>query len=333
MKDFSIALKNHLYVQHQTNTSLAKDLCDLLGLSKDSVYRRLRGEASFTLDEAVCISKEYKISLDLLMSSHFNTFGTYRFRPLYDEEPQLSKNVKAVTKLFTYLAKQQGKMHYIAEAAPLFRLLATEKLRDFSVYYWKKVILNYPSHTTIKFDDDYFIPKEYLLIVEQLTQQYLGIHLTEIWTKESLKKVLFQIEYAVESGFIVSEAIVKQLYVELETLIDSVDDSATSGQNMFGGSYTLFECEIQLENNCVYTEANNVTNCFLNFNNFNNISIGDEIFSQEVASWIDNLKTRSIQLSGQAEKRRNQFIDHQKQLLDASCMNSLQYVNRRARQV
>ncbi len=330
MKAFSIALKDHLYRKHESNTSIAKDLCDLLGLSKDSVYRRLRGEASFTLDEAVCISKEYKISLDLLMSSHFNTFGTYRFRPLYKEEPQLSENVKAVTKLFTYLAKEGGALHYVAESVPLFRLLGTNKLKDFSVYYWKKVILNYTSHFAQKFDDAYFIPKEYRLIVEQLTQQYYSIDLTEIWTKESLQKMFFQIQYAVESGFIVSQSIIEELYKELEALIDELDLAATLGQNKFGNSFTLFDCEIQLENNCVYTTVNDVNNCFLNFNNFNNLSIGDEIFNQEVASWITNLKTRSIQISGQAEKQRNQFIDHQKSLLDTSHEFCLKFLNRRA---
>ncbi len=331
MKAFSIALKDHLYRKHESNTNIAKDLCDLLNLSKDSVYRRLRGEASFTLDEAVRISKAYKISLDLLMSSHFNTFGTYRFRPLYDEEPQLSENVKAVTKLFTYLAKQQGKMHYIAESVPLFRLLATNKLRDFSVYYWKKIILNYPSHQSILFDENYFIPKEYRLVVDQLVGQYHAIDLTEIWTKESLKKLLFQIQYSVESGFLRSGALITEIYKEIEELLDDVDASATSGKNKNAGTYRLFECEIQLENNCVYTEANDVTNCFLNFNNFNNISIGDDIFNQEVASWIKNLKTRSIQISGQAEKQRNQFLDYQKMLLDKSLDFCLSHLNRRAR--
>ena len=330
MKQFSIALKEHLFRQQQSNTSIAKELCDLLNLSKDSVYRRLRGEASFTLDEAVCISKAYKISLDLLMSSHFNTFGTYRFRPLYDEEPQLSENVIAVTKLFTYLAKQNGEMHYVAEAVPLFRILGTSKLRDFSVYYWKKVILNYPSHHTIKFDEDYFIPKEYRLVVEQLVSQYKSIDLTEVWTKESLNKLLFQIEYSVESGFIKETSLLNAIYDEIDEMLDEIDEASIHEKNLLKGTFTLFDCEIQLENNCVYTTANNVTNCFLNFNNFNNISIGDAVFNREVASWIQNLKKRSIQISGQAEKRRNQFFDHLKLQLDQSRTKCLQYLNRRA---
>ncbi|MFT5724587.1 MAG: hypothetical protein ACI9JN_001706, partial [Bacteroidia bacterium] len=228
MKHFSIALKEHLFLQQQSNTSLAKDLCDLLGLSKDSVYRRLRGDASFTLDEAVCISKEYKISLDLLMSSHFNTFGTYRFRPLYDEEPQLSENVKVVTKLLTYFSEQDGTLHYVAEAIPLFRLLGANKLRDFAVYYWKKVILNYPSHQLIKFDEAYFIPKEYILIVDDLVSQYHSTDLVEVWTKDTIQKLLFQIEYSVESGFITSLSIINDIYDEVKALLEEVSFAAQS---------------------------------------------------------------------------------------------------------
>ncbi len=327
MREFSVKLKDFLLNQNNSSTGLAKDLSDLLNLSRDSVYRRLRGEASFTIDEAVIIGKEYKISLDLLMSSENNTFGTYRFRPLYEAETKFSENVRAVTKLLSYFQKQQGNLCYVAEAFPIFRLLETEKLRDFAVYYWKKVILNYPSHQFIKFDEDYFIPQEYLIIVEDLVKQYQSVDLVEIWTKETIQKLLFQIEYAVESGFISSQDIINDLYSELEALLLSVNHQAQSERNKLEGNFALYDCEIQLENNCVYAESELVTNCFLNFNNFNNLSIGDEIFNQEVTMWIKNLKARSVQISGQAEKRRNQFFLAQSKMVQASLERSKAFIS------
>lgn len=50
-------------------TRLANVLIDILFIGKEAVYRRLRGEVPFTLNEAAIIAQELGISLD-------NTIGT-----------------------------------------------------------------------------------------------------------------------------------------------------------------------------------------------------------------------------------------------------------------
>ena len=47
--------------------SLVDELCDLLNLSHDSVYRRIRGEKPISLAELKIICEKYHISLDQLL--------------------------------------------------------------------------------------------------------------------------------------------------------------------------------------------------------------------------------------------------------------------------
>src|SRR3569832_2195940 len=50
------------------NISFAAALADLLNISTDSAYRRIRGEKPLSFDEIRKICKEYRVSLDKMMS-------------------------------------------------------------------------------------------------------------------------------------------------------------------------------------------------------------------------------------------------------------------------
>ena len=54
----------HLKQVVPANVSLVDDIADLLKISNDSAYRRLRNETELSLDETYKICKHYKISID-----------------------------------------------------------------------------------------------------------------------------------------------------------------------------------------------------------------------------------------------------------------------------
>src|SRR5260370_29300363 len=49
------------------HVSLVDELCELLDISADSVYRRIRGEKPITLQELKTICEHYHLSLDQLL--------------------------------------------------------------------------------------------------------------------------------------------------------------------------------------------------------------------------------------------------------------------------
>src|SRR5436189_3215860 len=68
-KQFFHQLKGRL-PQH---LSLPEEVADLLEISTDSSYRRIRGEKPLTLDEARKLCNHFKISLDQLLSIDTDT--------------------------------------------------------------------------------------------------------------------------------------------------------------------------------------------------------------------------------------------------------------------
>ncbi|NJM14386.1 MAG: hypothetical protein HC896_02530 [Bacteroidales bacterium] len=59
------------------NISLVDALGNLLGISNDSAYRRLRGDTALTIEEVALICKQFNISFDSL--SNIGTFQSVSF--------------------------------------------------------------------------------------------------------------------------------------------------------------------------------------------------------------------------------------------------------------
>src|SRR5688572_13594902 len=62
-----------------SNLNLADEIGQVLGISADSSYRRLRGETEFTLNEAVSLCQHFDVPLEILgnqLSSEAVTFRT-----------------------------------------------------------------------------------------------------------------------------------------------------------------------------------------------------------------------------------------------------------------
>jgi len=57
----------------QPHISLADELCDLLDISHDSAYRRIRGEKPLTLSELKVVCEKYNIALDQVLQLNNDT--------------------------------------------------------------------------------------------------------------------------------------------------------------------------------------------------------------------------------------------------------------------
>src|SRR5215831_886946 len=57
----------------QPHISLADELCDLLDISHDSAYRRIRGEKPLTLSELKIVCEKYQIALDQVLQLNNDT--------------------------------------------------------------------------------------------------------------------------------------------------------------------------------------------------------------------------------------------------------------------
>ena len=63
------------------NLSLADELAEVLNVSKDSAYRRLRGETTLSLSEIQKLCSHFGVSIDTLLSAN-NDSITFQYRSI-----------------------------------------------------------------------------------------------------------------------------------------------------------------------------------------------------------------------------------------------------------
>jgi hypothetical protein len=64
---------NHIKSKLPAHLSLADEVAELLNISNDSAYRRIRGEKPIGLDEIQALCNKYQVSLDQLLQLQTNT--------------------------------------------------------------------------------------------------------------------------------------------------------------------------------------------------------------------------------------------------------------------
>ena len=68
MSELQINLFQHIKAVLPSNLSLADEIADLLDVSVDSAYRRIRGDKELSLSELIKLSSRYNVSIDNLHS-------------------------------------------------------------------------------------------------------------------------------------------------------------------------------------------------------------------------------------------------------------------------
>lgn len=304
------------------NISLAEELSDLLNISTDSVYRRLRCQSAFSFDEVALVSKKFGISLDGLLSLD-SLQVTFNFNPLYEDMGNFGNYLRWFSKYLTELTKDKAtRIIYAAEDVPLFRHFNYKHLSAFKSYYWSKAVLNNTFFNGKKFNPE-LVTQEILDINLKTYQSYLSIDSVELWTEETLVSTLKQVEFYWDSDLFESREQVMVIINEIREMMEELKhdcENSRKGNNENGGAFMLYNSEVMIGNNSVLIEPGNPNlskRVFLGYNTFNSLSTYNASLVHETSLWMENLTKKSLQLSGTAEKQRARFFKKMNEQIDA----------------
>jgi hypothetical protein len=293
------------------NMSLADELADLLNVSKDSIYRRLRCQSAFSIDEIGIISERYKISVDEIIKVDEEQVS-FIFNPLYEEPAKFINYMKWFGEYLTDLAKMPGsKIIYAADDVPVIQNFNYPILSAFKSFYWSKSVLNIDLFEGKKFNPDYVSP-ELLEIYKMTYLAYTNIERVEIWTNDTLNATLEQIKFYWDCDLFQNKDQALLLLNEIREMLKQIntdcEETTTSESKL---KFAFYNSEVMIGNNCVLIipgDPIQSERVFLGYNTFNSISTHNERFVKETRYWMDNLVKKSVLLSGNAEKQRTVFF-------------------------
>ncbi len=297
------------------NISFADKLAELLNISRDSAYRRIRGETVLSLDEVKKLCDRFGVSLDALLSPSVNT-SLFHHRALstsYTLEQWLNsvgRNMAVVNGF------NQREMIFAARDMFIFHYFRLPELSAFKMFFWLKTVIKDPTYANQLFHTD-VIPKEILQAGNKLWKLYATVPSTEIWSDEAINETIKQIEFYHECRFFANKKQAIQLCDRLIELLNLIKGDAAEGKKTGGEAFRLYENEILIADNTVLARMDKMRMVYINYNTLNLLTTHQETFCDKAEKYLDNLIKNSTLISASAEKERNKFFNKMKERIEA----------------
>lgn len=297
------------------NVSLANDIADLLEISADGAYRRMRGESILSLDEMVKLCKHYRISSDFLAGTN-DTTATFHFQKMISDENGFGDYIKNIlADLQKIKASEPKHITYAAGDLPLFIQFLSPEYSAFKMFFWKRAVLNLPSAEGKKFSASDIKP-ETVEMCKKIFDTYTQIPSTEIWHQDTIASNLNLIEFGWESGMFSTKEDALLICKKLSEILVHVEKQAEKSAKFreegkwaeHEGNFTLYQSEFVLMNNHIFVNAGTAKIMYLTHNTFNSMSTTNTVFCNETEEWLKNLIRKSAQISGTGEKQRHKFF-------------------------
>jgi hypothetical protein len=295
---------------------LADVVSDILHVSIDSAYRRMRGETLLVLDEAAQLCKHFNLSLDQLMALKPDDVLLRNVR-IRNEGFTYQQYLQSLQQQLTALAgMQQKEIIYMSKDIPIFHNFYFKPLIAFRYFFWMKTHLSHPEFEKLQFDID-LLPNDIEKLSKDLVRTYCNIPSTEMWNTESINSTISQIEFSRDSGHFKTASDIKLIYEALEKTIHHIKDQAEHGYKFMPGedpsgdkqNLKFFFNRVLLGDNTVMSIANSAKTAFINYGHLNYLETRDENFCNELYHDFENLIRRSTQISHSSERQRNIFFN------------------------
>ncbi len=302
------------------NISLADELAEILEVSTDSAYRRLRGETAITIDEAYKICSRYNLSVDSVFSNKGNSV-TFQYTPLTEHAGNFEKYLEGILRQLQNINKFNPKqMIYAAEEVPIFHSFHSDTLAAFKLFYWQRSVLHIPALQSTRFDRSY-LSSGLLQLARNIRETYLDIPGIEIWTDDTIFTSIRQVEYYHESGLFSKKEDALEVLHKIRAMAESIRKSTETGtkkENEVPGSFQLYKSDVVIGTNCIQVKAGDADFAFISFNTLNSLTTANTTFCAETGHWLKNLINKSTLISGTAEKQRFQFFNTMFRNIDTS---------------
>ena len=288
-----------------THISFSDELAETLNISRDSAYRRIRGETILSLDEAKLLYHQYGVSLDKLFSNNSDMVTFHRRVVSYDEYG-VEKWLNSLLKNFDHLSGfERHELIFSAKDIPVFHYFRLPELSAFKLFFWSKTLLGDPAFEHTKFSRQ-AVPKEWVALASRVWNKYSTIPSTEIWNEMVLYDILKQIEFYEYCSLFENKTEAAYLCDQLLILIKEIETDAESGVKTGGGGFNLYDNEILIADNTVFARMGDQRCVYVNQNALNLLLTLQEPFCEKTEKYLQNLikKSNCISVTGQRERSR-----------------------------
>ncbi|MBZ5855901.1 helix-turn-helix domain-containing protein [Flavihumibacter profundi] len=308
-----------------SHVSLVEEISDILNISTDSAYRRLRGEKPISFEELQKLCLKYKISLDQLFHLDSDSFIFSGYTVKKAEFGFLDYWRNAAEEVQKMNSFEKREMFYLNKDIPIFHHFQFPKLAAFKCFFWMRTILNDPLLNNKNFSFELVDPV-ILQYGKKLVDAYSQLPSTEIWNIESVNSSLRQIEYYREARIFSNPEDVATVYDELLKCLELIELQAELGYKISPDRqvhykhipYRIFVNEFVLGDNTILVKLNDTSVTFLVHSVFNHLHTFDKAFNELTYNHFQTIIRKSTLISESGEKDRVRFFTLIRQKINES---------------
>ena len=313
--DIQLQLFQKIRDQLSEHISLVDEIADILGISNDSSYRRIRGDKQLSIQEVQKLARHYHFSVDDLTGSKIDTV-TFKTNFLAEGDYSFSDWLKSL-KAFAHEAgrSSDAEIVFILNELNIFHIIQFPEICAFKLFFWQKSNLDFPKYRDTQFSIA-GLDEEMVEDIKIIVEQYVKIRTIEFTTLETLNSYLKQVMYYSEAGYFDSRDDALTLCGKLHLLVDHQRKQAELGFKFpfcmpevgEEGNFQLLHNDIILADNTILIKSGENRTSFLTSNAINLMYSHNKEFFEYNYHWGRNLLSKSTPISGTSEKERNRFF-------------------------
>jgi hypothetical protein len=314
----------HVKSNLASHLSLVDEIADLLNISNDSAYRRIRGEKPLSFEELKKLCAHYRISLDQLFHLNNNSF-------LFSG-PLISKDNFGIEMYLEHLLNQlnyfnsfeRRELYHISKDLFIFHCFGFHELTVFKIFFWMKTIIQYPME-----GKDLMVleslRESVFKMTTRLIEAYNKVPSLEIWNDDSINTTIRQIDYYRQSRVFPSDQYALTVYKNLLEMVDHIERQAEAGckfpvngkPTAASTSYKFYVNEFLLGDNSNLAILNDTKVVYINHSVLNIIMTKDPVFTEYIYQHSQNIIRKSTLMSYVGEKERRKFFNGMREKIES----------------
>jgi hypothetical protein len=314
--DIQILLFNQIRSHLPVHISLPDKISNLLNISIDSAYRRIRGEKELSFDELCLLCGAFNISIDqllnlgdgkVLFNGQFLSAGSYSFEDFLKE---MLENLEHINSF------DEKQLVYQNKDISIFFYLMFPDMIAFKYYLWMKTHFQFPEFKNTTFTFNQLSP-ENLKLINKILQVFIKIPTIEIMNPDNILTDLRQIEYfKVTKGFMSVEDI-NRIYDSVEKMINHIELMAQTGKKFLPGEdvsenscvHKIFVHDFHFGDNEAVAILGDTKMTVLTHSGINFLVTNDPEFGAYSWDFMENIIRKSTLISISGEKARTRFFN------------------------
>jgi hypothetical protein len=305
--------------------SLVDQVADLLNISTDSAYRRIRGEKEISLSELKALSDHFKISVDQVLQLK-NDLVVFQAPEINTGNVSLDNYLIEMLRYVKYFNSFKHKrMLYFCKDITFFHFYLFPEIASFKTFFWSKTIKDLPEYKGKLYSLEEFPLLECYELGQQIIREYNKIPSLELWNAESINSTISQITYYKEGGYFKNPADLNIILDSFQRCMDHIQLEVEQGVKFMpgdseaahGASLQFYINEVIIGSNNILVELDEEKLSFLTYNVLSYLITRDQRFNEKSFANFFTLVSRSSQISATGEKDRNRFFNAMREKINA----------------